>query len=806
MNDTPDPLDLGPGIESIAIPEILPVVPIRGLVLFPLTIIPLAVGRPLSLQAVNEAYAGTGLLLLLTQKDDTLENPSPEDLHDVGCVGQVMRMVKLPDGNVSALVQGLGRVRVDYLSSTEPFLEARVSPLPDPDLGPLPPDLEATIRSIRDGFEKVAAMGRQISPEVMLIAAGLEDPLRLADLVAANLGLKTEDAQAVLETVDARSRLELVYRLIEKETALLEMQHEIASRVRGELDSNQREFFLRQQLRTIQKELGEIDDLENEIAELREKADAAKIPETARKEVDKQLRRLASMHPESAETSVVRTWLDWIVGLPWSNLSTDDLDLKKARNVLDLDHFGLDKVKERIIEILAVRRLNPDGRSPILCFVGPPGVGKTSLGRSIAQALGRRFVRNSLGGVRDEAEIRGHRRTYVGAMPGRIVQGLSQAQTANPVFMLDEVDKLGADVRGDPSSALLEVLDPEQNHAFRDHYLGLDVDLSKVLFIATANVTDTIQPAFLDRMEIIRLSGYTEEEKLVIAKRHLVPRCIEESGLKPRQAAFTPAALKLLIAGYTREAGLRNLQQKISAVSRKLAVDVANGKTVSRTVTPTLVERLLGPRPFASDEHLEEARVGVATGLAYTTVGGDVLLIEALALPGKGNLKLTGSLGDVMKESATAALSRARAHAKGLGVKPEWFNTHDVHVHVPEGAVPKDGPSAGVTMLTAILSVAADRPVRHDLAMTGEITLRGDVLAVGGIKAKVLAALRAGMTEIMLPRRNERDLADLPASARKRAKFIFADTAEDVLRTALLENGKNDEERSTSNVQRPSSK
>ncbi len=787
MNDTPETLHLDAGVESIPIPEILPVVPIRGLVLFPYTIVPLAVGRRLSLNAVNEAHAGNGLLLLLTQKDDTLENPVPDDLFDVGCVGQVMRMVKLPDGNVSALVQGLGRVRVDYLSRTEPFFEARVSPLPEPELGPLPPKLEATVRSIRDGLEKIASMGRQMSPEVMLIAAGLDDPLRLADLVTANLGIKTDEAQAVLETVGGPERLELVHRLIEKETALLEMQHEIASRVRGELDSNQREFFLRQQLRTIQKELGEIDDLEQEIEELREKADAAKIPETARKEVNKQLRRLGSMHPDSAETSVVRTWLDWIVGLPWSNLSTDDLDLKKARTVLDRDHFGLDKVKERIIEILAVRRLNPEGRSPILCFVGPPGVGKTSLGRSIAEALGRRFVRHSLGGVRDEAEIRGHRRTYVGAMPGRIVQGISQAGTANPVFMLDEVDKLGSDVRGDPSSALLEVLDPEQNHAFRDHYLGLDVDLSKVLFIATANVTDTIQPAFLDRMEIITLSGYTEEEKLVIAKRHLVPRCIEETGLKVSQAKFTPAALKLLIAGYTREAGLRNLQQKISAVCRKLAVDVASGKTGPCTINPVLVERLLGPRPFASEEHLAEAGIGVATGLAYTTVGGDVLLIEALALPGKGNLKLTGSLGDVMKESASAALSRARAHGEALGVKPEWFDTHDIHLHVPEGAVPKDGPSAGVTMLTAILSVAANRPIRHDLAMTGEITLRGKVLAVGGIKAKVLAALRAGITEILLPRPNERDLVDLPASARKKATFIFADSADDVLKAALVQ-------------------
>lgn len=787
MIDTPGPPELDTNIESVPIPEILPVVPIRGLVLFPYTIVPLAVGRQPSLNAVNEAYAGNGLLLLLTQKDGTLENPSPDDLFDVGCVGQVMRMVKLPDGNLNALVQGLGRVRVDYLSRTEPFLEARVSPMPEPDLEPLPARLEATVRSIREGLEKVAALGRQMSPELLLIAAGLDDPLRLADLVSANLGLKTDDAQAVLETVDGRQRLELVHRLVEKETALLEMQLDIASRVRGELDRNQREFFLRQQLRTIQKELGEIDDLEQEIEELREKADAAGIPEAARQEIDKQLRRLGAMHPDSSETSVVRTWLDWIVGLPWSNLSTDDLDLDRARAVLDHDHFGLDKVKERIIEILAVRRLKPEGRSPILCFVGPPGVGKTSLGRSIAQALGRRFVRHSLGGIRDEAEIRGHRRTYVGAMPGRIVQGISQAGTANPVFMLDEVDKLGADIRGDPSSALLEVLDPEQNHAFRDHYLGLDVDLSKVLFIATANVTDTIQPAFLDRMEIIRLSGYTEEEKLVIAKRHLVPRSLDDAGLEMTQAKFTPAALKLLIAGYTREAGLRKLQQKISAVCRKLAVGVASGKTGARTVTPALVERLLGPRPFASEEHLAEAGIGVATGLAYTTVGGDVLLIEALALPGKGALKLTGSLGDVMKESASAALSRARAHTEALGVTPEWFDTHDVHLHVPEGAVPKDGPSAGVTMLTAILSVAAGRPVRHDLAMTGEITLRGDVLAVGGIKAKILAALRAGITEILLPRRNERDLVDLPASARKKATFIFADSAEDVLAAALVD-------------------
>jgi len=589
----------------------------------------------------------------------------------------------------------------------------------------------------------------------------------------------------VLETIEALPRLRRVNELLERELALAEMQQQISSQVRGEIDRSQREFFLRQQLRTIQQELGEVDDVEREMADYREKAVAIGLPEEAREAVDRQLRRLGTMHPESAESSVVRTWLDWMTSLPWSKLSEDNLDIAAARTILDEDHYNLEKVKERILEFLAVRQLRPESKGPILCFVGPPGVGKTSLGRSIARALGREFVRSSLGGVRDEAEIRGHRRTYVGALPGRIIQGLSQAGTSNPVFMLDEVDKLGADVRGDPSSALLEVLDPEQNDSFRDHYLGVVYDLSKVLFIATGNVTETIQPAFLDRMEVIRLSGYTEEEKLEIARRHLIPRQIEETGLTDHGLTFTTSSLERLISGHTREAGLRNLEREISSVCRKVAVQVAEKKPAAHRITPATVERLLGPPKFLSDHPLDTDRVGVATGLAYTPVGGDVLLVEAIPLTGKGDLELTGSLGDVMKESAAAALSLAKAHSSELGIAADWFKKHALHVHVPAGGVPKDGPSAGATILSAIVSVASNRPLRHDLAMTGEITLRGDVLPVGGVKEKVLAALRAGITDVMLPAENERDLIDLPPSARRQLRFIFVKHIDEVLAAAL---------------------
>ncbi len=774
-----------PPQETISIPDVLPVMALRDAVLFPYAIIPLTVGREISVRAVDQALSGDRLILVLTQRDPHAEDPQPDDLHQIGCVALVMRMLKLPDGTVRILIQGLSRARVDYFSRTEPSLEARLTTLEDPKPGSGELEAKAFARSIKQGLERVSTLGKQISPEVLLIASNLDDPLRLADLAASNLGLEVEDAQEVLETIEAMPRLERIHQLLERELALVEMQEQISSQVRGEIDRNQREFLLRQQLRTIQLELGEVDDVEHEISEYREKAAALGLGQEAREAVDRQLRRLATMHPESAESSVARTWLDWMTSLPWASTSTDNLEIAAARTILDEDHFDLEKVKERILEFLAVRRLRPDGKGPILCFVGPPGVGKTSLGRSIARALGREFVRSSLGGVRDEAEIRGHRRTYVGALPGRIIQGISQAGTSNPVFMLDEVDKLGADVRGDPSSALLEVLDPEQNAAFRDHYLGVDYDLSKVLFIATGNVTDTIQPAFLDRMEVIRLSGYTEEEKLEIARRHLIPRQIEENGLSGLGLDFTTAALRRMITDYTREAGLRNLEREIGSVCRKVAVQVAEGRRSIRRVAPAAVERLLGPPRHLADRPLESDRQGVATGLAYTPFGGDVLLVEAIPLTGKGDLELTGSLGEVMKESATAALSLARSRAGDLGIADGWFSAHSLHVHVPAGGVPKDGPSAGVTILAAIVSAASGRPVRHDLAMTGEITLRGDVLPVGGVKEKALAALRAGINEVLLPAENERDLVDLPPSARKKLKFVFVHTVDDVLAAAI---------------------
>ncbi len=785
MADASEFSDHNETVEVLNIPDVLPVMAMRDAVMFPFAIIPLTIGREISVRAVDEALARDRLILLLTQRNPQNEAPGPEDLFETGCVATIMRMLKLPDGTVRILVQGLARARVDYFSRTEPYYEARLTRLEEPSTGPADLEAEAFVRSIRQGLERVSTIGRQISPEVLLITSTLEDPLRLADLAASNLGLEVGDAQQVLETIEAMPRLRRVHELLEREIALAEMQQQLSSQVRGEIDRNQREFFLRQQLRAIQQELGEADDLESEMAEYREKAAAIGLSEEASEAVSRQLKRLATMHPESAESSVLRTWLDWMTTLPWSKVTADNLDIAAARAILNEDHYDLDKVKQRILEFLAVRQLRPEGKGPILCFVGPPGVGKTSLGRSIARALGREFVRSSLGGVRDEAEIRGHRRTYVGALPGRIIQGLSQAGSSNPVFMLDEVDKLGADVRGDPSSALLEVLDPEQNDSFRDHYLGVVYDLSKVLFIATGNVTETIQPAFLDRMEVIRLSGYTEEEKLEIARRHLIPRQVEENGLADHGLDFTTTALLRLIGGHTREAGLRNLEREIGSVCRKVAVQVAEKRPAVHRITPATVERLLGPPKFLDEHPLKADRVGVATGLAYTAVGGEVLLVEAIPLQGKGDLALTGSLGDVMKESAAAALSLAKAQAKTFEIADGWFEGHSLHVHVPAGGIPKDGPSAGVTILAAIVSAASGRPVRHDLAMTGEITLRGDVLPVGGIKEKVLAALRAGIREVLMPAENERDLADLPPSARRKLSFLFVHTVDEVLAAAL---------------------
>ena len=771
--------------EVIRIPDVLPVMALKDAVLFPFTIMPLAIGRERSRLAVDAALSGDRLILLVTQRDGSADNPEPEALYELGCVARVMRMLKLPDGTVRVLVQGLARAGIDYFTSTEPYLEARARALAEPVASLAGKDAEVFVRTVRQGLERASTLGKGISPEVMLIASNLEEPARLADLTASNLGLRSEDAQRVLEAIELDGRIRLVHELLARELELLEMQQQISSQVRGELDRGQREYFLRQQLRAIQRELGEVDDLQREIEEYRRKLAEVELPEEARAEVETQIRRLDGMHPDSAETSVVRTWLDWMTSLPWSRTTEDEADLRAARAILDADHYDLDRVKQRVLEFLAVRALKPDGKGPILCFVGPPGVGKTSLGRSIARALGREFVRTSLGGVRDEAEIRGHRRTYVGALPGRIIQGLHQAGSANPVFMLDEVDKVGADVRGDPSSALLEVLDPEQNATFRDHYLGVPFDLSRVLFIATANVTETIQPAFLDRMEVIRLSGYSEEEKHAIARRHLIPRQVEENGLGGQPPRFTDDAVASLIGRYTQEAGLRQLERRIASVCRKVAVQVAEGRRPRRRITAGAVESLLGPPEILPEPRPTEPRVGLATGLAYTAFGGDVLLVEAVKLPGKAELKLTGSLGDVMKESASAALTVARSRALDWGLDPAAFDSHGLHLHVPAGAVPKDGPSAGVTLLTAIVSVVSGRPVRHDLAMTGELTLRGDVLPVGGVKEKVLAALRSGIPEVLLPADNERDLVELPPKARKRIRVRPVRTVDDVLAAAL---------------------
>ncbi|MBI4917694.1 MAG: endopeptidase La [Acidobacteria bacterium] len=771
--------------EPVSIPDVLPAMALKDAVLFPFVMVPLSVGRDRSIAAVDQALAENRLLLLLAQRDPSQENPGPKDLYDVGTVAGIMRMIKLPDNRIRILVQGLARARVEYFVQEEPHLKARIVRLDEPAAEGANLELEAFIRTVRANLERVVELGKQVSPEVMLIATSLEDGARLADLVASNLSLKPDEAQKVLETIDLKQRLHLVNEFLLHEIALLEVQRQISSQVQGEMDKSHREFLLRQQLKQIQKELGESDDLEVEIERYRGLITEKQLPEEAKAEAEKQLKRLRNTNAESAEASVIRTYMDWLTGLPWNVSSTDNLDLANARTVLDEDHYDLEKIKQRILEFLAVRKLKADSKGPILCFVGPPGVGKTSLGRSIARALGRKFQRLSLGGVHDEAEIRGHRRTYVGALPGRIVQGINHAGTANPVFVLDEIDKIGADYRGDPSAALLEVLDPEQNFTFRDHYLDVPFDLSKVLFIATANVTETIQPAFLDRMEVITLSGYTEEEKLRIARTHLIPKQVRENGLADGAVRFTDKGLRHLIGSYTREAGLRNLEREIGSVCRKVAVRVAEGKTSPVVATPKRIEAFLGPVKFLAEEQLREDRVGVCTGLAWTPVGGDILHVEALSLPGKGELRLTGHLGEVMKESAQAALSYLRANAAALGIDAAFFDANSLHIHVPAGAIPKDGPSAGVTLLTAMASVASGRPIRRDIAMTGEITLRGEVLPVGGIKEKMLAALRAGIREVGLPKENQRDLAELPPGPRRTLKVHLLATAADALRLAL---------------------
>ena len=771
------------------IPSELPVLPLRDIVIYPFMIVPLFVSRDRSIKAVDEALSQNRMIMLVSQKDVDKEEPTQEDLFKVGTVAVIMRMLKLPDGRIRILIQGLSRARVDSVNSGSDYVKASVTPVSEP----LAPDnsleVEALVRNVRGSMERATSLGKNISPEVLAIIANLEDAGRLADLSASNLELKVEDAQSVLDITDPVPRLRKVNDLLSKEIDVLTVQQEINTQARADIDRSQREYFLRQQLKAIQSELGEGNELFEEIEQYRDKILKAKMPENAEEESLRQLKKLERMHPDTAETATLRNWLDIMTELPWTKSSKDNLNLKKAERILDEDHYGLERVKERMVEALAVRKLRERPKGSILCLVGPPGVGKTSLGRSIARALNRKFVRLSLGGLHDEAEIRGHRRTYVGAMPGRIIQAVQQAETNNPLIMLDEIDKVGADFRGDPSSALLEVLDPEQNSGFRDNYLGVTFDLSNVMFMTTANVLDTIQPALRDRMEIISLSGYTEEEKLEIARRHLVPKQVEENGLEKEDIKYDRKALAKIIGEYTQEAGLRQLEREIGKVSRKVARKKAEDENKFEPVKVT-VQNLKGflrsPKIFP-EEALKKDEIGIVTGLAWTAVGGDILFIEALKTRGKGKLLLTGQLGEVMQESAQAAFSYAKARAGELGINEEDFEKYDIHVHLPEGAIPKDGPSAGITLATAMVSVLSQRPVRKDIAMTGEITLRGNVLPVGGVKEKILAARRAHIKKIILPTPNRRDLEDLTQEVLDDLTFIFVDNVREVFPEALRE-------------------
>jgi len=771
---------------KLQVPDELPVLMLRDIVVFPYMVVPLFVGRDKSKNAIEESLSSHRMILLLTQKSAEIEDPKRKDVFEVGTVALIMRMLKLPDGRIRILAQGIMRARLEELDEDQPYYSAKVKVLDEPEEEEASLEREALMRNVRSDLEKATHLGKNIPPEVMIIAANVEGPGRLADLTASHLDLKVKEAQALLEIINPGVRLMKVYELLTKELELLDVQSKISSEAKGEMDKLQKQYFLRQQMKAIQKELGEGNEIQEEILAYKKSLKKLKVAKEVREELEKQIQRLSQMHPESAETAVVRNYLDWMFALPWNKTTVDNLNLKKAKTILDEDHYGLDKVKERILEYLGVRKLSKKIKGPILCFVGPPGVGKTSLGRSIARALGRKFIRMSLGGVRDEAEIRGHRRTYVGAMPGRIVQGIRRCSSNNPVFMLDEVDKIGADFRGDPSSALLEVLDPEQNFSFRDHYLSVPYDLSKVMFITTANLLDTIQPAFRDRMEIIHLPGYTEEEKLQIALRHLIPKQISENALSGKLISFTKGAVKKIITFYTREAGVRNCEREISAVCRKVARKVAEGKIKLSKITSQNIESYLGPPKIFKDQLRKTNRVGVAMGVAWTAAGGELLFVEATRMKGKGVLTLTGSLGDVMKESAQAALTYARSHARDFNVDPKIFAVNDFHIHIPEGAIPKDGPSAGVTMATALLSVCTEMKVKWDVAMTGEITLRGDVLPVGGIKEKVLAAQRAGVKTMILPLPNKKDLIDIPKKIQREIEFIFVEDVDKVFEHALM--------------------
>ena len=774
-----------PGVpipDSVEVPRISPLIPLRDLVVFPYLVAPISVGRPASIQALDEAIDTNRKVVLLSQRDSKIEAPSPPDLYEVGTLSIILRMARL-ENEVRVLAQGLTRVKVVQYIQNEPYFRVEIAELPEDKHKNR--TVLALMKTVTEQFKRCATMGKNISQEMLMAADGIEEPGMLADMVATNLDLSISDKQEILETMNPEARLRKVVGFLAKELEVLSISSKIQNQAQVELGKAHREYVLREQLKAIQRELGEGDEKGQEILEFKEKIEQSNMPDEVRDKAEKELRRLERMHPDSAESSVVRTYLDWLTSVPWKKSTADNLDIRHVQKILDEDHYGLEKIKDRLLEYLSVKRIKPSMKGPILCFVGPPGTGKTSLGRSIARAMGRKFVRSSLGGIRDEAEIRGHRRTYVGALPGRILQSIRDAGSDNPVFMLDEIDKLGSDFRGDPSSAMLEVLDPEQNSTFSDHYLEVPFDLSKVMFIATANLPDTIPPPLFDRMEVINLSSYTEREKVEIARRHLYPKQLENHGLSAKTLKIGRSGYQAIIRGYTREAGVCNLERTIATLCRKITRRIATGKRGPFTITDKNIQDFLGHATYIEKESFRYDRPGIATGLAWTSVGGDVLFVEARQMPGKGPLTITGQIGKVMQESAMAALTFIRSNAGELGLEPDFFEGQEIHVHVPAGAIPKDGPSAGITIATAMVSLFTGLRVRKALAMTGEITLSGKVLPIGGIKEKVLAAYRFGIHEVILPRTNESHLEDVPEEVRKRMKFHYVWEIWDVLEVAL---------------------
>ena len=776
------------GIDEI--PDVLPLMTVRDVVIFSDTLFPLFVGREKSVIAVEEAVAKDGYLFLVTQKDPTEEDPDANQIFKVGTISRVLRMIKLPDGRVKTLVQGVAKGRIIRYTRKRTSFRVKVEVIKERLADVISLEVEALMRNVRELSEKILSFRGEFTNEVGAILESIKDPGKLADLVASNLRLKLEESQRLLEIFDPVDRLLKVNELISREFDLTSVQAKIQSNVKFEISKHQRDYFLREQKRAISKELGEDEEKAREVDNYRKKIKKAKMPKEAKKEALKQLKRMDQMHSDSGEMTIVRTYLDWLVEMPWSKSSPDHIDIKKAQSVLNRDHYGLKKVKDRVLEYLSVRKLNSEVKGQILCFVGPPGVGKTSLGQAIAKAMRRKFVRISLGGIRDEAEIRGHRRTYIGALPGRILQGLKQCGTNNPVFMMDEIDKLGHDFRGDPSSALLEALDPEQNFAFSDHYLNMPFDLSKVMFILTANITDTIPSALLDRMELLSLSGYTEEEKRIIAKKHLLPRQIKENGLKPKTMKVSTGALTKIITEYTSEAGLRNFERELASLCRKNARKLAEGEKGPFAINKNNLTEYLGIPKYYPELDQEESQVGLVTGLACTQAGGEVLYVEVTLIRGKGELILTGQIGDVMQESARAAMSYAKSNLKILGIKENMFERRDIHIHVPAGAIPKDGPSAGIAMGTALISALTDTPINKDVAMTGEITLRGRVLPIGGLKEKAMGALRGGIKTIIIPEKNKRDLSEIPANIKRKLKFVTVQNMDVVLQTAMVKSQK----------------